>query len=304
MTASVGCARRAEFDLGVDHDAAQRLDRILHQRTRLDGLQRQLVIGALHAGQCEQILGQPVHAARVLVDDAQKLARGLGVRVRVLHQRLHVALDRCERRAQLMAHVGNEIAARFLRSLDARHIVQHGNRAARRQWSRIDLEDASRRERTGAAEAHFPVVAARRERRPAARDRARSGSRGRPARICVPAMRCITAFDQRTCPSGVMATTASCMESSMVASSWRRLSISAKLWPSRSAVWFSALSIAASSSPPATSRRALRSPWAMRRAKATTRCNRAVTPLAAHAANGKATASAISPDQSASRSRK
>ena len=37
-------------------------------------------------------------------------------------------------------------------------------------------------------------------------------------------MRCMTALDQRTCPSGVMATTASCMESSMAASSWRLLS--------------------------------------------------------------------------------
>ena len=49
-------------------------------------------------------------------------------------------------------------------------------------------------------------------------------------------MRCMTALDQRTEPAEVMATTASCMESSMTASSSRPLSSSAKSLPSRTAV--------------------------------------------------------------------
>ena len=47
----------------------------LHQGAGPDGLRGELVIGALHAGQREQIFGQPVHAAGVLEDDAQKLTR-------------------------------------------------------------------------------------------------------------------------------------------------------------------------------------------------------------------------------------
>ncbi len=76
----------------------------------------------------------------------------------VFDQRLHVALDRGQRRAQFMAHVGDEVAAGFFRGLDARHVVQHGQRAAGGQRRRIDLEDAPRRQRTGAAEAHFAIL--------------------------------------------------------------------------------------------------------------------------------------------------
>ena len=101
-----------------------------------------------------------------------------------------------------------------------------------------------------------------------------------------------------------MATTASCIESSIAASSWRRFSISAKFFPSRSAVWFSAASIAVSSSPLSRLSRAFKSPSATRRAKATTRWMRRVTRRATHAASGSASSSAIRPDQSASRARR
>ena len=59
----VGRAGGLKLDAGVDHDAAQRLDRVLHQRAGADGLRRELVVGAFHAGQREQILSEAVHAA-------------------------------------------------------------------------------------------------------------------------------------------------------------------------------------------------------------------------------------------------
>ncbi len=158
--------------------------------------------------------------------------------------------------------------------------------------------------RPGASELARPVRTSPFSRAPRTQA-SRSGSRaewtsGRPTRIWVPAMRCITALDQRTKPSGVMATTASCMESSIAASSWRRLSISAKLVPSRSAVWFKADSMASNSSSGDGSRRALKSPSEIRRAKSTTRCRRPVTRKATHPARGRATANATRPDQRAS----
>ena len=46
------------------------------QRAGPRGLERQLVVGTLDAGQGEQILGEAVHAGGVLEDDAEELAGG------------------------------------------------------------------------------------------------------------------------------------------------------------------------------------------------------------------------------------
>ena len=59
-----------------------------------------------------------------------------GLRVRVLDQRLHVALDGGERGAQFVADVGDKLAAGFLRGLDAGDVVQHDERAAARAGAR------------------------------------------------------------------------------------------------------------------------------------------------------------------------
>jgi hypothetical protein len=118
--------------------------------------------------------------------------------------------------------------------------VKHGERSTAGQGRRIDLEDASRRARELARPKRTSRAPARRFTQPAARDRARNepgGGRGESACLRCAASRRSTSGPG---PREVMATTASCMESSMAASSWRRLSISAKLWPSRSAVWLRA----------------------------------------------------------------
>ena len=59
-----------------------------------------------------------------------------GLGIGVLEQRFDVALDGSERRAQLVAHVGDEVAARFFSGLDAGDVVQHGQRAAGGQVAR------------------------------------------------------------------------------------------------------------------------------------------------------------------------
>ena len=75
----VGRAGGLEFDAGVDDDAADGVDRILQQDAGADRLQRELVVGALDAGEGEQILGETIHAAGVLEDDAEKFERGFGL---------------------------------------------------------------------------------------------------------------------------------------------------------------------------------------------------------------------------------
>ncbi len=69
-------AGRFEYDPGIDHHAAQRIDGVGHQRAGGRGLQRELVVGAFDAGQRQQVSGDAVHARRVLVNDGEELARG------------------------------------------------------------------------------------------------------------------------------------------------------------------------------------------------------------------------------------
>ena len=54
-----------------------------------------------------------------------------------------------------MADVGDELAAGFLRGLDAGDVVKHDQRATRGQRRGIDFEDAAGSEQAGAAHAEF-----------------------------------------------------------------------------------------------------------------------------------------------------
>ncbi len=56
--------------------------------------------------------------------------RGFRAGIGIFDQRFDVALDGGERRAQLVADVGDELAAGFLRGLDAGDVVEHDERAA------------------------------------------------------------------------------------------------------------------------------------------------------------------------------
>ena len=59
----VGRADGLELHAGVDDDAPRRFDGILNQRAGAHGLQGKLVVGALDAGQGEQIFREAIHAA-------------------------------------------------------------------------------------------------------------------------------------------------------------------------------------------------------------------------------------------------
>src|SRR5208282_3158849 len=104
-------------------------------------------------GESKKILGEAIHAAGVFEDDAEEFKRSFGTGAWILYEGFHVTLDGSKRRAQLVAHVGDEFAAGFLRSLNARNIVQDGERAAGGQRRRVDLEDTARRKQAGAAHA-------------------------------------------------------------------------------------------------------------------------------------------------------
>ena len=72
---------------------------------------------------------------------------------RVVEQRFDIAADRRQRRAQLVRHVGDEIAAYLIRPLEVGDVVQDENRAAA----------AGRRDRRRARDEHAGTVAAERQ---------------------------------------------------------------------------------------------------------------------------------------------
>ena len=154
----VGRARGLELNAGVDHDAADGVDRILKQNAGADRLQGELVVGAFDAGEGEQILGEAIHAAGVFENDAKEFECGFGAGMRIFDQRFDVALDGSERSAQLVADVGDEFAAGFLRGLDAGDVVQHDQRAARGQRRGVDLKDAAGSKQAGAAHAELAAL--------------------------------------------------------------------------------------------------------------------------------------------------
>ena len=77
----------------------------------------------------QQVLDQPLHARRVPRDDLEELPRAVGVG-RLVEQRLDVAADRRERRAQLVRHVGDEVAPDLIGAPQIGDVVQHEHGAA------------------------------------------------------------------------------------------------------------------------------------------------------------------------------
>ena len=63
-------------------------------------------LGAVHAGQVEQVTDEPLQPARLEADDARRL---IGAE-RAVGEALGVAADRCQRRLQLVAHREQEVA--------------------------------------------------------------------------------------------------------------------------------------------------------------------------------------------------
>ena len=79
--------------------------------------------------QPQQVGDEPFHPRRVAEDDLQELA-GLAV-VALLEQRLDVAANRGERRAQFVRDVADEVAAHLVGALQVGDVVQDQHDAAR-----------------------------------------------------------------------------------------------------------------------------------------------------------------------------
>ena len=105
--------------LGAEREA--RLHRA-RQVGQVDGIALQRQVARLDAAQVQQILDEPPHALGFLADDAAGLARALGARQRAVDERAREAADRRQRRAQVVAHVGQQVAHGAVR---ARHLARH-----------------------------------------------------------------------------------------------------------------------------------------------------------------------------------
>ena len=77
----------------------------------------------------EQILDEQIQPLGVALDDFQKALGDFGIVARAVEQRLDVALDERERRAQFVADVGDKFLARAFELFEPRQVVENQNRA-------------------------------------------------------------------------------------------------------------------------------------------------------------------------------
>ena len=86
-------------------------------------------LAGIETCQPQQVLDEPLHARRMPRDDLEE-ARRLGFVFRSVEQRLHVAADRRQRRAQFVRHVGDEVPPDAVGPSQVGDVVQHEHRAA------------------------------------------------------------------------------------------------------------------------------------------------------------------------------
>ena len=92
--------------LEVVGDAAQQsIDVARHE---LDAL-----LAGIQPRQPQQVLDEPLHPRRMTMDDVEEFLSRVSI-VRIVKQRFGVSLDGCERRAQLVRNVGDEVAAHLV----------------------------------------------------------------------------------------------------------------------------------------------------------------------------------------------
>ena len=77
----------------------------------------------------QQVRHEPDHPLRLVADNADERAPQLPLLHRAVVQRFRIALDRRQRRAQLMRYIRDELPPRLLQLLLLRYILQHRNRA-------------------------------------------------------------------------------------------------------------------------------------------------------------------------------
>ena len=93
------------------------------------GARLEQLLAGVELGQPQQILHQPLHPRGVALDDLEEALPAPRV-VRVVEQRLDVAANGRERRAQLVRDVGDEVAADLVGALEVGDVVQHEHGAA------------------------------------------------------------------------------------------------------------------------------------------------------------------------------
>ncbi len=102
---------------------------LFHERSQGHRLQVQFHPARLQRGNGEQILDQQVQPLGVARDDLEETLGHLRIIARAVQQRLDVALDERQRRAQFMADVGDEFLARAFELLEPRQIMEDEDRA-------------------------------------------------------------------------------------------------------------------------------------------------------------------------------
>ena len=101
------------------------------ERMQIQRFAPQRRIGPLELGQRQQILDQGLQAHRLVPHHAHERLAVLGVIEPALEQRLGIAAQRGERRAQLVRHIGDEVLPQALQRFAFRQIVQHQQHRAR-----------------------------------------------------------------------------------------------------------------------------------------------------------------------------
>ena len=117
--------RQVDAD-GVSPAAAdERPAGLVHQRGNLRGLGRDRQRAGVDAPGVEQVADQAVHAVGLLVDDAEELRHlGRAEDTRGAEHRGGRALDRGQRRAQLVAHHAQELGTHALQLAKRLQVLQ------------------------------------------------------------------------------------------------------------------------------------------------------------------------------------
>ena len=135
-------------------------DSFAHQRGCAQGRPSRKLLTRLRTCQHQQIFHNAVHARGVLQNGLQELVLQricVVFLLAVVQQRFHVAGDGRQRRAQLMRHVGHEVALRALELLQARGLMQHCDCTTSRQRRRACAEDTTGHKGVGACLRRTPL---------------------------------------------------------------------------------------------------------------------------------------------------
>jgi hypothetical protein len=94
------------------------------QGVEVDPFRRAAALVGLDAAERQKIVDQARHALRLAGEDRKEAVAGRRIVARGSAKRLDEAEQRGERRAELVGHVGDEVAADLSRLHDGRHVLE------------------------------------------------------------------------------------------------------------------------------------------------------------------------------------